>query len=138
VASRIRGYYYCYCYGVVWHNAFHTLRPLVIYCASQSELLKNLRHKILRRGTDGFTSRLKEVVLRIFIALKNPSSSAGSEPANLGSNGKHDNQQTTEGDLLGGGGINTMYLSCEGLHSKHSVRTLVYVTFTNSVRRHKL
>jgi hypothetical protein len=31
----------------------------------------------------------KEVVLRIVIAIKNPSSSAGSEPANLGSNGKH-------------------------------------------------
>jgi hypothetical protein len=29
-------------------------------------------------------------VLRIFIAIKNPSSSAGFEPANLGYNGKHD------------------------------------------------
>jgi hypothetical protein len=34
---------------------------------------------------------MKEVVLLIFIALENPSSSAGYEPANLGSNGKHDN-----------------------------------------------
>jgi hypothetical protein len=34
----------------------------------------------------------KEVVLLIFIALKNPSSSAGFEPANLEYNGKHANQ----------------------------------------------
>jgi hypothetical protein len=40
-------------------------------------------------GTDGFTSPPKEVVLRIFIILKNLSSSAGFEPANLGSSGKH-------------------------------------------------
>jgi hypothetical protein len=31
----------------------------------------------------------KKVALRIFIALKNPSSEAGFEPAILGSNGKH-------------------------------------------------
>jgi hypothetical protein len=49
------------------------------------------RSKILRYGTDGFTSRLKEGVLRIFFfVFYNPSSSAGFEPANLGSNGKHD------------------------------------------------
>jgi hypothetical protein len=35
----------------------------------------------------------KEVVLRILIALKNPLSSAGFGPANLGSVGKHDNYQ---------------------------------------------
>jgi hypothetical protein len=45
--------------------------------------------KILGHGTDGFTSHPKEVVLRIFIATKTPSSSAGFETANLGSNGKH-------------------------------------------------
>jgi hypothetical protein len=39
----------------------------------------------LRHGTDGFTSPPKEVVRRIFITLKNPSSSAGFKPANLGS-----------------------------------------------------
>jgi hypothetical protein len=44
--------------------------------------------KILRHGTDGFTSP-KEVVLRIFIAVKNPPPSAGFEPTNLGSSGKH-------------------------------------------------
>jgi hypothetical protein len=42
----------------------------------------------LRHGTDDFTSSPKEVVLRIFITLKNSSSSAGFEPANLGSS-KH-------------------------------------------------
>jgi hypothetical protein len=42
---------------------------------------KNLRH-----WADGFTSPPKAVVLRIFIALKNPSPSAGFEHANLWSN----------------------------------------------------
>jgi hypothetical protein len=60
-------------------------------------LTKNLFHtskgsltcrKILRHGADSFTYPPKERVLRIFIALKNPSPSAGFEPANLGSNGK--------------------------------------------------
>jgi hypothetical protein len=45
----------------------------------------------LRHGTDGFTSPPKEVVLRVFITLKNPSTSAGIEPANLGSSGEHTN-----------------------------------------------
>jgi hypothetical protein len=35
----------------------------------------------------GFTSPPKKVVLRIFITLKNPSTSVGIEPANLGSSG---------------------------------------------------
>jgi hypothetical protein len=39
-------------------------------------------------GTDGFTSPPKEVVLRILMTLKNASSSAEFEPANLGSSGK--------------------------------------------------
>jgi hypothetical protein len=45
---------------------------------------------------DGFTSSPKEVP--IFIAIKNPLFSAGLEPANLGSNGKHANHYTTEID----------------------------------------
>jgi hypothetical protein len=45
--------------------------------------------KILLHGIDGFTSLPKKVVLRIFITLKNPSSSDGFEPAILGSNGKY-------------------------------------------------
>jgi hypothetical protein len=51
---------------------------------------KVLLHAInLRHGTDGFTSPPKEVMLRIFIILKNPSSSAGFELVNLVSSGKH-------------------------------------------------
>jgi hypothetical protein len=45
----------------------------------------------LRHGTDGFTSPPMEVVLRIFMALKNLSTSVGIEPANLGSSGEHAN-----------------------------------------------
>jgi hypothetical protein len=52
----------------------------------------------LRHGTDGFTSPPKEVVLRIFITLKNPSTSAGIEPANLGSSSEHANHSSTECD----------------------------------------
>jgi hypothetical protein len=37
-------------------------------------------------------------VLQIFISLKNPSSSAGFEPTNLESNGKHANHYSTEDD----------------------------------------
>jgi hypothetical protein len=40
--------------------------------------------KILRHGTSGFTFHLKEGVLRIFIALKNPSLWTGSNPRPLG------------------------------------------------------
>jgi hypothetical protein len=41
----------------------------------------------------------KEVMLQIFIALKNPSLSASSEHTNLGSNGKHNNHYTTDNDI---------------------------------------
>jgi hypothetical protein len=40
--------------------------------------------KILRHGASGFTSYPKEDVLRIFIALKNPSPMAGLNPRLLG------------------------------------------------------
>ena len=46
-----------------------------------------------RQGTHGFTSLPKEVILRIFKLSKNPSTPAGTEPANLGSSGKYDNHQ---------------------------------------------
>ena len=48
-----------------------------------------LRAVNLRNWTDGFTSLPKEGVLRIFFALKNPTASAGFEPANLGAKGQH-------------------------------------------------
>jgi hypothetical protein len=50
----------------------------------------------LQHGADGFTSPPKEVVLRFFIALKNPSPLAGFESANLESSGKHANHYITE------------------------------------------
>jgi hypothetical protein len=41
-------------------------------------------------GQDGFfTSPQKEGVLMIFFALKNPTASAGFEPANFGTKGQH-------------------------------------------------
>jgi hypothetical protein len=49
---------------------------------------------------DIFTSAPKEGMLQIFIALKNPSLSAGFGPANLRTNGMHANPYTTEDDLL--------------------------------------
>jgi hypothetical protein len=49
-------------------------------------------------GANSFTSPPKGGVLRIFIALKNPSPSAGFKPANLGSDGKYASHYTTEDD----------------------------------------
>ena len=43
----------------------------------------------MRHGTNDFTSLPKEGVVRIFFALKNPTASAGFEPANLGTKGQH-------------------------------------------------
>jgi hypothetical protein len=51
-------------------------------------------------GADGSTSPPKKVVLRNFIAPKNPSFSAEFDPVNLGSNGKHDNQYNTGGKKI--------------------------------------
>jgi hypothetical protein len=47
-------------------------------------------------GTTALLSFLKEVVLRIFITIKNPSSSAGFEPANIDSSSKHANHWTAK------------------------------------------
>jgi hypothetical protein len=45
---------------------------------------RDLSHAVnLRHGTHSFTSLPKEGVLRIFIALKSPTASAGFEHANL-------------------------------------------------------
>jgi len=52
--------------------------------------LRDLLHAAnVRHGTDGFTSPPKEGVLRIFFALKNPTASAGFEPANFGTKCQH-------------------------------------------------
>jgi hypothetical protein len=48
-------------------------------------------HTVFRNWASGFTSPQKEVILRVFIVMKSPSSSAGYESANLGSHGKHAN-----------------------------------------------
>jgi len=51
---------------------------------------RDLLHAIkLRHGTDDFTSPPKEGVLRISFRPKNPTASAGYEPANLGTKGQH-------------------------------------------------
>ena len=50
---------------------------------------RDLLHAVkIRTGTDGFTFPPKEGVLRIF-RPKNPTASAGCEPANLGTKGQH-------------------------------------------------
>jgi hypothetical protein len=48
--------------------------------------------KIVQHGTDGFSPPAKEVILRIFVAIRTPSSSARSELAKLESNVKHANR----------------------------------------------
>jgi hypothetical protein len=51
---------------------------------------RDILHAVnLRHGTQSFTSLLNEGVLRIIFALKNPTVSAGFEPANFGSKGQH-------------------------------------------------
>jgi hypothetical protein len=56
--------------------------------------------KILRHGASRFTSRPKEGVRQILIALKNPSHRPVLiEPAAFGFNGKHDYYYTTEATL---------------------------------------
>ena len=57
--------------------------------------LEVLLHAVnLRHGTHGFTSLLKEVILRIITFWKNPTTLAGFEPTNLGSSGEYDNYGT--------------------------------------------
>ena len=43
----------------------------------------------MRHGTNGFTYLPKEGGLRIFFGLKNPTASAGFEPANMGTKSQH-------------------------------------------------
>ena len=56
---------------------------------------RDLLHAVnLRHGTNGFTSLPKGGELRIFFALKNPTASAGFEPANLSTKGQHATYRT--------------------------------------------
>jgi hypothetical protein len=71
------------------------------------------RRKISRRGADGFTSPPKEVMLRIFIVLKNPLSFAGFEPASLESMASTLPQATEGGNSLLSGVYLIIYKSME-------------------------
>jgi hypothetical protein len=62
-----------------------SLQVSLSYCRGLEHTVKVLH------GTDGFTSPPKEVVLRIFISIKNPPSSVGFEPTNLESSDKDAN-----------------------------------------------
>jgi hypothetical protein len=55
---------------------------LTKYLSSYFEVIFTCRKILL--GADGFTSPPKEVVLRIFVALKNPSLQLGLSPRTLG------------------------------------------------------
>ena len=70
-----------------------TLRGREMFRQISSRIQLNSRDLLhaanLRHGTDDFTSPPKEGVLKIFFALKNPTASAGFEPANLGTKGQH-------------------------------------------------
>jgi hypothetical protein len=62
--------------------------------------LRDLLHavKCYDMGPTALLPLPKEVVLRIFIALKNSSLLAEFKPANLESDGKHDNHYITDND----------------------------------------
>jgi hypothetical protein len=62
-------------------------------CGTSRVLLHTV--KSYDMGPSRFTYHQKEGVLRIFIALKNPSPWPGFEPATLGSSGQHTNHYTT-------------------------------------------
>jgi hypothetical protein len=67
-----------------------TLRNNFVYTRKWFFACRKILH-----GASGFTSPLKEGVLRIFIA------SAGFEPTNLGSNGKHANHYSSQATRRG-------------------------------------
>jgi hypothetical protein len=60
---------------------------ILLKVATSTSLLGSFTRRKARHGTDGFTSPLKEGVLRIF-RPKNPTASAGFETANLGTKGQ--------------------------------------------------
>ena len=71
-------------------NCGREIFPIILPKFRLPRKFRDLLHAAnLRHGTDGFTSAPKEGVLRIFFALKNPTASAGFEPANLGTKGQH-------------------------------------------------
>jgi hypothetical protein len=73
--------------GTVWARNGRLILPEI---PDFHVAFRDLLHAVnLRHGTDGFTSSPKEGVMRIFLALKNPTASAGFEPANLSTKGQH-------------------------------------------------
>jgi hypothetical protein len=74
---------------------YFSLRSIFVHTSKGFLTCRKILH-----GADGFTSPPKEGVLRIFIALKNPSLLAGFEPAKLGSNYNHANHYITEDDSV--------------------------------------
>ena len=73
-----------------WNYGRERLSGSFAYMASLFTPFRDLLHAAnLRHGTDGFTSPLKEGVLRIFSPLTNPMASAGFELANLGTKDQH-------------------------------------------------
>jgi len=79
-------------------------REMFRQISSRIRLPRNSRDLLhaanLRHGTHGFTSPPKEGVLRIFSPLKNPTASAGFEPANLGTKGQHATSRAPKPYLL--------------------------------------
>jgi hypothetical protein len=58
------------------------------------------RRKILRHGTSGFASHPKGRCAADFYRPLKSIASAGFEPANLGSSGKHTNHYTTKATII--------------------------------------
>ena len=73
----------------------------------------------MRHGTNGFTSLLKEGVLKIFFALKNPTASAGFEPVNLGTKDPY-----LSNDAYGVAPKLTLWYQYRPIYKTYSVLTL--------------
>ena len=71
-------------------NCGREICPVILPKFRLPRKFRDLLHAVnLLHGTDGFTSPPKEGVLRIFFRPKNPTASAGFEPANLCTKGQH-------------------------------------------------
>jgi hypothetical protein len=89
----------------------------------------------LTTWADIFTSSLKEGVLQICIPFKNPSLSAGFEPANLGPKGKHANHYTTEDDLTYDSSVLLYYLKSHLLADTLNCHSLTQYNNVFNVQR---
>ena len=71
-------------------NCGREICPVILPKFRLPRKFRDLLHAVnLRHRTDGFISPPKEGVLKIFFRAKNPTASAGFEPANLGTKGQH-------------------------------------------------